>query len=96
MRSEHKLLEFHRHVLLGQDFLLSTKRMLSLIATNTAFHIYNTLMLPHFYYGSPIWYCLIGHFSDKLQTLENHAARIGTKAPFDTNSSLIQFMLMSD
>ena len=42
--------------------------------------------MPHFDYCSPVWDCLSGHLSDKLQKLQNRAARIITKSPFDTSS----------
>ncbi len=38
----------------------------------------------HFYYCSPVWDCLSGYLSDKLQKLQNRAARVITKSPFDT------------
>ena len=34
-----------------------------------------------------------GSLSDKLQKLQNHAARVITKSPFDTSSSLLLAML---
>ena len=40
--------------------------------------------MPHFDYCSPVWDC--GYLSDKLQKLQNRAARIITKSHFDTNS----------
>ena len=50
------------------------------------FLIYNALILPNFDYCSPVWDCLSGYLSDKLQKLQNRAARIITKWPFDPNS----------
>ena len=35
---------------------------------------------------SPVWDCLSRYLSDKLQKLQNRAARILTKSPFDTSS----------
>ena len=46
----------------------------------------NALIMPHFDYCSPVWDCLSGYLSDKLQKLQNRAARIITKSPFDTSS----------
>ena len=37
--------------------------------------IYNALILPHFDYYSPVWYCMSGYLSDKLQKLQNRASR---------------------
>ena len=56
------------------------------IPKETAIQIYNALILPNFDYCSPVWDCLSGYLSDKLQKLQNRAARIITKLPFDTNS----------
>ena len=43
--------------------------------------------MPHFDYCSPVWDCLSGYLSDKLQKLQNRAARVITKWPFDTSSN---------
>ena len=59
------------------------------ISANTALQIYNALILPHFDYCSPVWDCLSGQSSDKLQKLQNRAARVITKLPFDTSSNLL-------
>ena len=56
------------------------------ISKETAIQIYNALIMPHFDYCSPVWDCLSGYLSDKLQKLQNRAARIITKSPFDTSS----------
>ena len=56
------------------------------IPKETAIQIYNALILPNFDYCSPVWDCLSGYLSDKLQKLQNRAARIITKFSFDTNS----------
>ena len=42
--------------------------------------------MPNFDYCSPVWDCLSGYLSDKLQKLQNRAARIITKLPLDTKS----------
>ena len=60
-----------------------------IISANTALQIYNALILPHFDYCSPVWDCLSGQSSDKLQKLQNRAARVITKLPFDTSSNLL-------
>ena len=52
-----------------------------------AIQIYNALIMPHFDYCSPVWDCLSGYLSDKLQKLQNRAARVITKSPFDTSSN---------
>ena len=65
------------------------KRIRHFISANTALQIYNALILPHFDYCSPVWDCLSGQSSDKLQKLQNRAARVITKLPFDTSSNLL-------
>ena len=65
------------------------KRIRHFISANTALQIYNALILPHFDYCSPVWDCLSGQSSDKLQKLQNRAARVITKLPFDTNSNFL-------
>ena len=51
--------------------------------------IYNAFILPHFDYCSPVWDCLSSHLSDTLQKRQNRAARVITKSPYDTSSSLL-------
>ena len=53
----------------------------------TAIQIYNAFIIPHFDYCSPVWDFLSGYLSDKLQKLQNRAARVITKSPFDTSSN---------
>ena len=62
------------------------KRVRPFIPKETAIQIYNALILPNFDYCSTVWDYLSGYLSDKLQKLQNRAARIITKLPFDTNS----------
>ena len=69
------------------------KRVRPFISTDVAVQIYNALILPHFDYCSPVWDCTIGYLSDKLQKLQNCAARVITKSPFDTSSNLLLAML---
>ena len=63
------------------------KRVRPFISKETAIQIYNALIMPHFDYCSPVWDCLSGYLSDKLQKLQNRAARVITKSPFDTSSN---------
>ena len=60
------------------------KRVRPFISKETAIQIYNALIMPHFDYCSPVWDCLSGYLSDKLQKLQNRAARVITKSSFDT------------
>ena len=68
------------------------KRVRPFIPTDVAVQIYNALTLPHFDYCSPVWDGLSGCLSDKLQKLQNRAARVITQSPFDTSSNLLLTM----
>ena len=63
------------------------KRVRSFISKETAIQIYNALIMPHFDYCSSVWDCLSDYLSDKLQTLQNRAARVITKSSFDASSN---------
>ena len=67
--------------------LRALKRVRPFISKETAIQIYNALIIPYFDYCSPVWDCLSGYFSDKLQKLQNRVARVITKSPFDTSSN---------
>ena len=69
------------------------KRVRPFIPTDVAAQIYNALILPHFDYCSPVWDGISGCLSDKLQKLQNRAARVITQSPFDTSSNLLLAML---
>ena len=69
------------------------KRVRPFIPTDVAVQIYNALILPHFGYCSPVWDGLSGCLSDKLQKLQNRAARVITQSPFDTSSDFLLAML---
>ena len=47
----------------------------------------NALILPHLDYYNSVWDCLSSQLSDKLQELQNRAARVIMKSPFDTSTS---------
>ena len=69
------------------------KRIRPFIPTDVAAQIYNALILPHFDYCSPVWDGMSGCLSDKLQKLQNRAARVITQSPFDTSPNLLLAML---
>ena len=69
------------------------KRIRPFIPTDVAVQIYNALILPHFDYCSPVWDGMSGCLCDKLQKLQNRAARVITQSPFDTSSNLLLAML---
>ena len=80
----NKLESFRKIVCLAIGAL---KRMRLFISKETAIQIYNTLIMSHFDYCIPLWDCLSGYLSDNLQKLQNRAARVITKLPFDTGSN---------
>ena len=65
------------------------KRVRPFISINTAVQICNALILPHLDDCSPVWDCLSSQLNGKLQKLQNHAARVITKSPYDTSLSLL-------
>ena len=69
------------------------KRVRPFIPTDVAVQIYNALILPHFDYCNQVWDGMSGCLSDKLQKLQNRAARVITQSPFDTSSNLLVAML---
>ena len=69
------------------------KRVQPFIPTDVVVQIYNALILPHFDYCSPVWDCTSGCLSDKLQKLQNRAARVITQSPFKTSSYFLLAML---
>ena len=69
------------------------KRVRPFIPTDVAVQIYNALELPHFDYCSPVWDGMSGCLSNKLQKLQNRAARVITQSFFDTSCNLLLAML---
>ena len=72
------------------------KRIRPFISESTALQIYQALILPHFDYCSPVWDELSVILSDKLQKLQNRAARVNTRSSYDTNASILQNRLNWD
>ena len=58
--------------------------------------IYNALIQPHLNYCSPIWDEFSNQLSNKLQKLQNHAARVIAKANYETSSNVLLEMLKWD
>ena len=52
------------------------RRIRSLISQSTAIQIYNDLIQPHFHYFAPVWDGLISYLCEKIQNLQNGAARV--------------------
>jgi len=65
------------------------KRIRPFISTETAQQIYNALIQPHFDYCSIVWSGLSQELSDRLQKLQNRAARVITKTNYETPSTQI-------
>ena len=63
------------------------KRVRPFISIDTAILIYKSLILPHFDYCSTVWSGLGQDLSDKLQKLQNRAARVITKTGYESRSS---------
>ena len=63
------------------------------ISESTALQIYQALILPHFDYCSPVWDELSVTLSDKLQKLQNRAARVIARSSYDTSASILLIRL---
>ena len=63
------------------------KQVCQFIDTNTALKIYEALIQPHFDYFSTVWDGLSITLNDKLQKLQNRAARTITKSPYNASTS---------
>ena len=69
--------------------ICALKRIRPFISESTALQIYQALILPHFDYCSPVWDELSVTLSDKLQKLQNRAARVITRSSYDTSASIL-------
>ena len=65
------------------------RRIRSLVSQSTAVKIYNALIQPHFDYCAPVWDGLSSYLCEKLQKLQNRAARVILQANCEVNSSLL-------
>ena len=65
------------------------KRIRPFISESTALQIYQALILLHFDYCSPVRDELSVTLSDKLQKLQNRAARVITRSSYDTSASIL-------
>ena len=63
------------------------RRIRPLISQSTAVLLYKALIQPHFDYCSPVWDGLSNQLSEKLQKLQNSAARVVLKTNYETSSS---------
>ena len=72
------------------------KRIRPFVSQSTAIHIYNALIQVHLDYCSPVWDGFSNQLSDKLQKLQNRAARVIAKANYETSSNVLLEMLKLD
>ena len=68
----------------------TSQRVRPFISMHTAIEIYKGLIEPHFDYCSVVWDGLSPQLSEKLEKLQNRAARVITKSSYhDTSSSYL-------
>ena len=65
------------------------KRIRPFISIQTAIEIYNAIIQPHFDYCSPVWDEFNATLREKMQKLQNRAARVITKSSYDASSSIL-------
>ncbi|XP_028412099.1 uncharacterized protein LOC114534825 [Dendronephthya gigantea] len=65
------------------------KRIRSFVNQDTAVRVYQGLIEPYFSYCAPVWDGIGSKLSDKLQKLQNRAARVITCSPYDASSSSV-------
>ncbi len=65
------------------------KRIGCYISQDTAARVYQGLMEPYFSYCAPVWDGIGSKLSDKLQKLQNRAARVITRSSYDASSSSV-------
>ena len=63
------------------------KRVRPFISTASATLIYQALIQPHFDYCSSVWDGCSAKLSNKMQKLQNRAARIITKSKYDSSAT---------
>ena len=74
----------------------AVKRIRPYISERTAFQIYQALILPYFDYCSSVCGDCKLTLSDKLQKLQNGAARVITRSNYDTSASFLLNLLNWD
>ena len=68
------------------------KRVKPFIPYETLLNLYNSLVLPYFDYCSPLWDNCGSLLKEKIQKLQNRAARVMTGANYVTSSDLLHAM----
>lgn len=72
------------------------KRVRPFVTQAVAVQIYKALILPYFDYCSAVWDGLSNRLADKVQKLQNRAARVILRASYDTRSSDLRNRLRWD
>ena len=72
------------------------KRLRPFINQSTAVDIYKSLIEPHFDYCSGVWYGTSKTMCDRLQKLQNRAARVITKSDIDKSATSLRKLLNWD
>ena len=73
--------------------LAALRRLRQIRPQRTLATIYKSLILPHFDYCSAVWGCIGNGLSQKLEKLQNRAARIITGSSWDARSApILQFL----
>ena len=75
---------------------LALRRIRPFVSQSTGIQIYNALIQPYFDYCSPVWDGLSNQLSEKLQKLQNRAARVILKANYETSPSMLLEILNWD
>ena len=68
--------------------LAALRRLRPICPQSTLVTIYKSLILPHLDYCSAVWGCIGNGLSQKLQKLQNRAARIITGSGWDVRSAV--------
>ena len=82
----HALIPFQKKISAGLAIL---KRVSHFIPFDTKVNIYNTLVMPYFNYCSAVWGNINKGLADKLQKMQNRAARILTFSNYEVRSSVL-------
>ena len=72
------------------------KRVRPFISVKTALQIYHALIRPYFDYCSSVWGKCSVTLCDKLQKLQNSAARVITRSSYDVNAKELLISLRQD
>ena len=68
---------------------VKSAKTLGLTLDENLMWFYQGFIEPYFSYRAPVWDSLVDTLSDRLQKLQNRAARIITHSPYDISSNLL-------